>query len=411
MTILFINIKQLLQIREANVKVLAGKEMATLPLIENAFLLVKNGIIQGYGSMNELTEQKADEIIDCSGRLVLPSWCDSHTHLVFGEDRSDEFVDRVKGLSYEEIAQKGGGILNSAKKINQISEDVLFEKSVARLKNVIAQGTGALEIKSGYGLTVEGELKILRVIKRLKETFDIPIKSTFLGAHAIPKEYKNDPDNYVDLIINEMLPKVSQENLAHFIDAFCEVGYFTPQQMNKVLKAGKKYGLIAKVHVNQFNSIGGIEVSVNNKALSVDHLEILSDKEISLLKNKGTIPVSLPLCSLFLEIPYTPSRKIIDSGLPLAIASDFNPGSAPSSNMNLVVALSCIKMKLSPEEAINAATLNGAYAMNLENSVGSITVGKKANLIITKKVDSYQQIPYYFGDNLVEQVLLNGKIF
>lgn len=411
MTTLFTNIKQLVQVRDANINKVSGKEMNELPIIENAFLLVNNGLIEDFGEMNELSETRYDEKVDCSGKLILPTWCDSHTHLVFNIDRHEEFIDRIRGLSYEEIANKGGGILNSVKKLHSISEDELYKMSKIRLEKVIKQGTGAIEIKSGYGLSVLSELKILRVIKRLKEAFDIPIKATFLGAHAIPLEYKSNPQSYVELIINEMLPKVAHEKLADFIDVFCEKGYFSPKQMNEILKAGKKYNLTPKVHVNQFTSIGGIEIAIKNNALSVDHLEVFNNNEILLLKNSNTIPVALPLCSFFLEIPYTPARSIIDNGLPLAIASDFNPGSAPSSNLNFALSLACVKMKMTPEEAINALTINGAYAMGLINEIGSITKNKRANLVITENLDSYKQIPYYFGSNLLNKIYINGKLY
>ena len=407
MSQIFVNIKELLQVRNSYETKVSGAQMNELPSIKNAYLWIENGLIKDYGSMDTVPEI-AIEQIDCAERLILPTWCDSHTHLVFGDTREDEFVDRVNGLTYEEIANKGGGILNSAKKLESITEDELYEKSLLRLQQAISTGTGAIEIKSGYGLSVEGELKLLRVIKRLKESSEIPIKATFLGAHAIPTEYHSNPEDYIDLIINKMLPVIAKEELADFIDVFCEKGYFSPSQMDRILKAGKAYGLIPKVHVNQFNSIGGIESAIKNNALSVDHLEILTDFEIDSLANSATIPVALPLCSLFLSIPYTPARKIIDKGLPLAIASDFNPGSAPSSNLNLALSLACIKMNMSPEEAINALTLNGAYAMNLASEAGSITKGKKANFIITEPLKNYHLLPYSFGSSNIESVYING---
>ncbi len=411
MTTLFKNIKQLVQVRDKKLKKVSGKEMNTLPIIENAFLIIKDDLIYDFGPMNQLTDAEFDKQIDCKDKLIIPTWCDSHTHLVFGEDRHDEFIYRINGLTYEEIANRGGGILNSAKKLQEIYEDELFEKSKKRLEKTISQGTGAIEIKSGYGLTVESELKMLRVIKRLKNKFTIPIKATFLGAHAIPMEYKTEPEKYIDVIINEMLPKIAKDNLADFIDVFCEKGYFSPTQMDRLLNAGINLGLVPKVHVNQFTSIGGIEVAIKNNALSVDHLEILTDEEIDLLSKSNTIPVALPLCSLFLEIPYTPARKIIDNNLPLAIASDYNPGSAPSSNLNLALSLACIKMKMSPEEAINALTINAAYAIKLENSVGSITIGKKANFIAIKQLETYKQLPYYVGMQYIDSVYINGEIY
>ena len=409
MTHLFINIKELVQIREISIKKVSGKEMNLLPTIKNAFLTIKDGLIYDYGKMSDLPESNYKEITDCKGKMILPTWCDSHTHIVYAGNREQEFVDRIKGLSYEEIANNGGGILNSAKKLQEISEEELYNQSVKRLEEVIALGTGAVEIKSGYGLTVAAELKMLRVIKKLKENYDIPIKATFLGAHAIPKEFSNNKDGYLDLIIDEMLPKIAKENLADFLDVFCEIGYFSVDDTNRILSAGKKYGLTPKTHVNQFNSIGGIEISTKHEALSVDHLEILSDNDIQVLKNSETMPVALPSCSYFLSIPYSPARKIIDNGLALALATDYNPGSTPSGNMNFVVATACIKMKMTPEEAINAATINGAYAMNLSDEVGSITKGKKANFFITKEIPSYGFIPYSFGGNQIETVFIKGK--
>ncbi|MCI2227925.1 imidazolonepropionase [Polaribacter sp. MSW13] len=409
MTQLFINIKELVQVREASIKKVSGKEMNILPTIKNAFLIIKDDIIFDYGKMSDLTECSFDKKVDCSDKMILPTWCDSHTHIVYAGNREQEFVDRIKGLSYEEIANNGGGILNSAKKLQESSEEELYQQSAKRLEEVIVLGTGAIEIKSGYGLTVDAELKMLRVIKKLKENYNIPIKATFLGAHAIPAEFKNNKEGYIHLIIDEMLPKIAAENLADFVDVFCEIGYFSVDDTDRILSAGKKYGLIAKTHVNQFNSIEGIKVSVKYNALSVDHLEVLSDNDLEILKNANTIPVALPSCSYFLSIPYTPARKIIDANLPLALATDYNPGSTPSGNMNFVIATACIKMKMTPEEAINAATINGAFAMNLSNEVGSITKGKKANFFITKKIPSYSFIPYSFGNNQIESVYLKGQ--
>lgn len=410
MTTLFLNIKELIQVREPSIRKVSGKEMNILPTIKNAFLLVKDGLIKDYGAMDNLTSDEADEIVDLNGRMILPSWCDSHTHLVFAGNREQEFVDRINGLSYEEIANRGGGILNSAKKLQETSEEELYQQSKIRLEELIALGTGAIEIKSGYGLTVDAEVKMLRVIKRLRQEYPIPIKSTFLGAHAVPAKYKNDKNAYLDLIIEEMLPLIAKEELADFVDCFCEKGYFSTDDLDKILSAGKKYGLIPKVHVNQFNAIGGIAKSVEYNALSVDHLEVLTDEDVSTLaKNPNTIAVALPSCSYFLSIPYTPARKIIDHGLALALASDFNPGSSPSGNMNFVVAGASIKMSMTPEEAINAATINGAYAMGLSDTVGSITKGKKANFIVTKEIPSYGAIPYNFGNHQIAQVYLNGK--
>jgi imidazolonepropionase len=342
--------------------------------------------------------------------MILPTWVDSHTHIVFAGNRESEFADKIKGLTYEEIAQKGGGILNSAKKLLETPEMDLFEQSRDRLEEVIEVGTGAIEIKSGYGLNTEAEIKILRVIKRLKDNYPIEIKATFLGAHTFPLEFSDNRDGYIDLIINEMLPLIDKEKLAEFVDVFCEKGYFSIKQTERILNAANQFGLIPKIHVNQFNSIGGIEVGVKNKALSVDHLEIMTYEDLNILKDSDTIPVALPSCSFFLGIPYTPVRQLIDSGLPVALASDYNPGSSPSGNMNFVVALACIKMKMTPEEAINAATINGAYALNLSDKLGSITKGKLANFYITKYIPSYGFIPYSFGSNLVKSVYLKGKL-
>jgi imidazolonepropionase len=341
---------------------------------------------------------------------VLPTWCDSHTHIVYAGNREQEFVDRINGLSYEDIANRGGGILNSAEKLQNTSEDDLYLQSAERLKNVIKLGTGAIEIKSGYGLTIEAELKMLRVIKRLKKDFPIKVRATLLAAHAIPKEYKNNKTAFVDLVINKMIPEVANERLATYIDVFCEKGYFDLEDTERILKAGKEHGLIPKIHVNQFNAFGGVGVGVKYQALSVDHLEELTQVDIDVLKNSKTIAVALPSCSYFLSIPYTPARQIIDAGLPLALATDYNPGSTPSGNMNFVISTACIKMKMTPEEAINAATINGAYAMGIGSMYGSITKGKKANLIITKQIPSYAYIPYAFGDNHIDNIIINGQI-
>lgn len=411
MTKLFINIKEIIQVREASVKKVSGAAISVLPTIKNAFLYIKNGIISDFGLMSNIPNFTADETIDCSNKMILPTWCDSHTHIVFAGNREQEFVDRINGLSYEEIANNGGGILNSAKKLQETSFDDLYQQSTKRLEEVIALGTGAIEIKSGYGLTVDAELKMLRVIKKLKENYDIPIKATFLGAHAIPTKFKNNKEGYINLIIDEMLPKIAKENLADFIDVFCEKGYFSVNDTDRILSAARKYNLIPKVHVNQFNIIDGIEVATKHKALSVDHLEVLSDEDVTYLKNSETMPVALPSCSFFLGIPYTPARKIIDENLPLALATDYNPGSTPSGNMNFVVSTACIKMKMTPEEAINAATINGAFAMNLSDKVGSIAIGKLANFMITKEIPSYGFIPYSFGSNLIDSVYIKGKKF
>ncbi|PBI86796.1 Imidazolonepropionase [Flavobacterium sp. ACN2] len=410
MTTLIINIQELLQVRETSITKVSGAEMAKLPTIKNAFLVLKDNLIEDFGSMDNLPEIKANKTIDATGKVVLPSWCDSHTHIVYAGNREQEFVDRINGLSYEEIANRGGGILNSAKKLNETSEEEIYEQSKIRLEEVMHLGTGAVEIKSGYGLTVDGELKMLRVIKKLAENYPIAIKATFLGAHAFPLHYKDDKAGYLDEMINEMLPEISKNKLADYVDVFCESGYFSVEETEKIMEAGLAFGLKPKIHVNQFNSIGGIQAGVKFNALSVDHLEIMNPEDIQALKDTETMPVALPSCSYFLSIPYTPAREMIKAGLPLALATDFNPGSTPSGNMNFVVATACIKMKMTPEEAINAATINGAYAMGLSETHGSITKGKKANLILTKPISSYYQIPYAFGSNLIESVFAEGKI-
>ncbi|WP_396145907.1 imidazolonepropionase [Flavobacterium sp.] len=408
MKTLITNIQELLQIRDASINKVSGVEMKQLPSIKNAYLIIEDDRIADFGKMKNCPVIKVDITIDASGKVVFPSWCDSHTHIVYAGNRVFEFVDRINGLSYEEIANRGGGILNSAKKLNETSEEDLYEQSKVRLEQIMQQGTGAVEIKSGYGLTVAGEIKILRVIKKLAENYPIKIKATFLGAHAFPAEYKDNHSGYIDLIINDMLPKIAKENLADYIDAFCETGYFSVKETERIMEAGKKYGLQAKIHVNQFNAINGINACVKHNALSVDHLEVVTDEDIEALKNSDTIPVALPSCSYFISIPYTPARKLIDAGLPLALATDFNPGTTPSGNMNFVVATACIKMKMTPEEAINAATINGAYAMGISDTHGSITIGKKANLIISKGVSSFYQLPYEFGSDLIDTVIIEG---
>lgn len=408
MKLLLKNIKELLQIRESGTPILKGKEMGELPKMENAWLLIEGENISDFGKMEEPLPE-ANEILDVKGKTVFPAWIDSHTHLVYAGNREQEFVDRIKGATYAEIAAKGGGILNSAKQLQALEEEELYRQSAKRLEEVMAMGTGAVEIKSGYGLTLEAEMKMLRVVKRLKENYPAQIKATFLGAHALPEEFKTNRKAYVDMVIDKMLPQIVHENLADYIDVFCEDGYFTVEDTERILEAGKKYNLPGKIHVNQFNSLGGIQAGVKHQALSVDHLEIMNPEDFEALKGSNTIPVVLPSCSLFLGIPFAPARKIIDSGLPLVLATDYNPGSTPSGNMNLVVSLACIKMKITPEEAINAATLNAAYAMGLEKTHGSITKGKIANLIVTEEIPSYGFLPYSFGNNHIEQVILRGK--
>ena len=411
MKILIINIKELIQVRENGILKVSGAEMKELPTIKNAYLLIEDDLIADYGEMKNCPSINIDSTIDSKGKMVLPTWCDSHTHIVYAGNREQEFVDRINGMTYEEIANRGGGILNSAKKLNETSEEELYNQSKKRLEEVMKMGTGAVEIKSGYGLSVEGEIKMLRVIKKLKENYPIELKATFLGAHAFPTEFKENHKGYIDIIINEMLPAIANEKLADFIDVFCESGYFSVSETEEIMEAGIKFGLVSKIHVNQFNAIGGVKAAVNKKALSVDHLEVMNIEDIEVLKKSDTMPVALPSCSYFISIPYTPARKIIDAGLPLALATDYNPGTTPSGNMNFVVATACIKMKMTPEEAINAATINGAYAMDLSDSHGSITKGKKANLIITKPLHSFYEIPYCFATNLIDSVWLDGKIF
>ena len=410
MATLITNIKQLVNVREGS-KLLRGKELSELPSVENAYMIIEKGLIAEYGSMQSFKHQTSNfkETIDAAGQTILPCWCDSHTHLVFAASREEEFVDKLKGMSYAEIAAKGGGILNSAKILSEIDIDELFNLSLNRLQEVMKLGTGAIEIKSGYGLSVEGELKMLRVIKRLKETSPIPIRSTFLGAHTYPLEYKEDHQGYIDLIINEMLPVIAKEKLADYIDVFCENGFFSPEETETICKAGMRQGLKAKIHANQLNFSGGVEIGIKLNAVSVDHLETVNGDIINKLANSQTIGTLLPTAAFFLRMPFQPARQMIDAGCAIALASDYNPGSSPSGNMNLVVAMSCIGMKMLPEEAINAATLNGAFAMELQKETGSITVGKKANLIFTKPITSLAYLPYSFGSNLIDRVMINGE--
>jgi len=423
MTTIITNIKQLVGTRKTN-EPLRGKELAELPAIEDAYLIIENGMIAAYGSMSSIPKSNPDSYrgqnpksIDVTGQIVLPCWCDSHTHLVFAASREEEFVDKIRGASYAEIAAKGGGILNSARKLNDTSEDQLFNSAWKRLEEVSKLGTGAVEIKSGYGLSVEGELKMLRVIKKLKERSNLLIKSTFLAAHAYPPQYKEDHQGYIDCIINEMLPVISKEKLADYIDVFCESGFFSPAEMETICKAGMQHGLKPKLHVNQLNSIGGIESGMKLNALSLDHLETLTDEDIQLLSTPSPLegvggrPIGtlLPTAAFFLRMPFPPARKLIDAGCAIALASDYNPGSSPSGNMSFVVSMACIQMKMLPEEAINAATINGACAMEVENEVGSIAVGKKANLVFTKPIPSLAYLPYSFGTILIDKVMINGE--
>lgn len=409
--ILVKNIKTLVQVRESNCLKISGHDMKTLPCIDNAWLAIDNGIISDFGKMEDfpgITNWKDLEVIDADGKLVMPCYADSHTHIVYAGNRELEFVDRINGLSYEDIAKRGGGILNSAAKTHESTEDELFNQALVRLKEVIAQGTGSIEIKSGYGLSAEAELKMLRVIKRIKDLNLLPVKATFLGAHALPAQYKNNKAGYIKLIIDEMLPKIAQEKLANYIDVFCEAGYFTVEETKQILEAGKKYGLIPKVHAEQMTHSGGIKAGVECGAISVDHLEYCNEDDIELLKHSQTMPTVLPGAAFFLGLPLPPARKMIDANVGIAFASDFNPGSSPSGNMNFMMSLGCIQYKLTPEEVINACTINSAYAMNLSHEVGSITIGKRANFFITKPVSSYAFLPYSFGSNLIESVYLNG---
>jgi imidazolonepropionase len=414
MKVIIKNIAELVQVEDKIQEKVSGAAMKNLATIKDAFLSMEDGIITDFGSMNDwagIEDWNNTEVIDAEGGMVFPTWVDSHSHLVFGGTREGEFVDRINGLTYEEIANRGGGILNSAQKLAEATEDELYESASARLIELIKMGTGALEIKSGYGLSTESELKMLRVIKRLKENFPITIKSTFLGAHALPLAYKNDKEGYLKLIEEEMLPKVAEEGLAEYVDIFCEKGYFSIEDMERVVNAGKKYGLIPKVHVNQFNIIGGVPSAVKLGALSVDHLEVVNQEDIDALKGSATMPTLLPSCSFFLKISYGPARDFMDQGLPVCLATDYNPGSTPSGNMNFVVSLACIHMNMNPEEAINAATINGAYAMGISKSEGSIAKGKKGNIFITKKIPSYAFLPYNFGHNIIEKVFINGSEF
>lgn len=403
--ILISNIKTLWQTDDGTRVVLRGKAMATIPHLNNAWLLIENGLIADFGTMDTIPEMNCTQI-DATGKMVLPAWVDSHTHLVFAGNRAEEFAMRIKGKTYEEIAAAGGGILNSAAKLRAMDESELFDKAQERLEQLIQLGTGTIEIKSGYGLSTAAELKMLRVIRKLKEKNQIEIKATFLGAHAIPTEYKNNRSGYIDLIIDEMLPKIADEQLANYCDVFCEEGYFTNEETDRILAAASEFDIKPKIHVNQFTNTGGIQTGIKNNAISVDHLEHLGEAEINALLQSNTLPVALPGCSFFIQIPYTPGRKLIDAGLPIVLASDFNPGSCPSGNMAFVVALACIQMKLTPEEAINAATLNGAAALELSNKVGSIANGKQARLIITKPIESLTEIPYRFGENLIDRVII-----
>ncbi|TRX62821.1 imidazolonepropionase [Carboxylicivirga sp. M1479] len=405
------NIKTLVQTEKENQPYIAGAQMAQLPSIDDAYLLIKGAYINAYGKMSDLDESSLTddvEVIDATDKLVLPAWCDSHTHLVYPKSRDVEYVDKIKGLSYEEIAERGGGILNSAKLMQEASEDELFEGAMERLQEIIKWGTGAVEIKSGYGLTVESELKMLRVIKRLKEASPLTIKSTFLGAHSIPMEYRGQQEKYVDLVINEMLPAVAKEKLADYVDVFCDVGFFTVEDTDRILEAAAKLGMTPKIHANELDYSGGIQVGVKYKALSVDHLEFTGEEEMKALKDSGTMPTILPGAAFFLNMAYAPARDMMKAGLPVALASDFNPGSSPSGNMQLIIAMGSVLYRMLPEEVIHAVTKNTAYAMGVDKELGSICVGKRANVIITKAIPGIEYLPYAYGENKVETTILNG---
>lgn len=408
--LLLTNIKQLCQIETGTERKsrVSGQAMKVLPSLENAWLYLENGHIHSFGKMDEVHTIQCNDIVDVSGRMVLPAWCDSHTHLVFAAPREQEFVDRINGMSYEDIAMRGGGILNSARKLADMDEHELYDQSHHRLMEVIRQGTGAIEIKSGYGLNLEAELKMLRVIRKLKENGPIPVKASFLAAHAYPLEYKENKVGYINLIINEMLPCVADEGLADYMDVFCEKGFFSVDDTDRLLEAGWKYGLKPKIHANQLHNSGGVQVGVKHKAISVDHLECVGPDEINVLSSADTMPTLLPAAAFFLGIHYQPARQMIDAGLPVCLATDYNPGSCPSGNVPFLLTLACTQLRMTPEEAINAVTLNGAAAMELENKMGTIAMGKKANLIITRPMPSPAYIPYDFGNNPVERMILNG---
>lgn len=408
MELLIKNIRQLLQVREENPKQVSGAAMAQLPMLTDAWLHIQEGKIAGYGPMTAMPQLECT-VRDAAGRVVMPAFCDSHTHLVYAGSREQEFVDRIRGLSYEEIARRGGGILNSSVKLRQTSEDQLYNDAMHRINEIMSLGTAAVEIKSGYGLDTESELKMLRVIRRIKETAPLTVKATFLGAHAVPPEYRGRQSEYVDLIVREMIPAVAAEGLADYVDVFCDQGFFTPEETAKILEAAAKVGMVPKIHANEMGYTGGIQAGVAYSALSVDHLEFTGDEEINHLKESDTMPTLLPGAAFFLGLPWPPARKMIESGLPIALASDYNPGSSPSGNMMMVLSLACICLKMLPSEAINAATINSAYAMGLSDTMGSISRGKPANILITKPVPSYEFLPYSYGSNLIESVIINGN--
>lgn len=417
MSILIKNIKELLQIEDIPKLVVKGEDMRKIDTISDAWLFIKDGLIEDFGKTIVLNEKEllknnpSTKVIDANAKMVMPSFVDSHTHLVYPASREIEYIDKIRGLSYEEIAKRGGGILNSAKMMQEISEEELFDSAMKRLNEIAVYGTGAVEIKSGYGLSTKSEIKMLRVIKKLKQHSPLTIKSTFLGAHSIPMEYRNKQEKYVDIVVNEMLPQVAEEKLADFIDVFCDIGFFTVEETERILKAAQKYGLRGKIHANELDYSGGVQAGVKFNALSVDHLEYVGEEEINALLNSNTIPTILPGAAFFLGMIYAPAKKMIDAGLPIAMASDFNPGSSPSGNMQLILSMASILYKLLPEEAINATTINTAYAMGLSKELGSIARGKIANVFITTKIPSYEYLPYYYGTNKVDTVILNGEVF
>ncbi|SHE58023.1 imidazolonepropionase [Bacteroides luti] len=411
MKLLIINIRELYQVEDTPCSMVCGKDMAFLPSIKDAYLLMEDERISAFGEMLSLSSSLiADKVIDATGKFVLPAFCDSHTHIVYAGSREQEFIDKINGLSYEEIARRGGGILNSAKQLHEATEDQLYAEALVRVNEMIRIGTGAAEIKSGYGLNTEDELKMLRVIKRLRETTPLTIRATFLGAHAVPTAYKGSQSAYVDLIVNEMIPAVASEGLADFVDSFCDKGFFTCEETERIMEAGARYGMRSKIHANELALSGGIQIGVKHNALSVDHLEFTGDAEIEVLKDSSTMPTLLPGAAFFLGMNYAPARKMIDSGLPIALASDYNPGSSPSGNMKFILSLATIKMKLTPEEAINAATINSAYAMGLNDTHGSICIGKRANVLITKEIPSIYYLPYAYTSDLIDSVILGGKV-
>lgn len=406
--ILITNIKGLVQVRESTPHFLAGADMAYLPVVSNSFLYFKDGLICDYGTMDKLPSVSADSTIDASNRFVFPSFVDSHTHLIFAATREDEFVMKIKGATYAEIAAMGGGILNSARKLQQTSEEELFARALPRVREVIATGTGAIEIKSGYGLTTKDEVKMLRVAKRIGNETPLKVKTTFLGAHTVPQGMEKS--DYIKLVVEEMIPAVAEEKLADYIDVFCEQGFFTPDETERIVETGKKFGMKPRIHANQLHRSGGVQVGVKTNAMSVDHLENIDQEEIDCLKNTRVMPTALPGAAFFLNLSFPPARRMLNEGLPLAIASDYNPGSSPSGNMFTMISLACIKMKMTPEEAFNAATINTAYALELLESYGSISKGKVANVFITKPISSIALLPYSFGSNLIETVILNGVV-